>query len=105
MIAGRLRHIAELHKPSATGDAYSTTTGYELVGTARVSLAPLSGSELHSSMQTNSKLVARVWMRYRSDIKASWRLVIDGTTWEVSSPPMDRRQHKAELEILVKVVE
>ena len=105
MKAGKLRGIAELFKPATTGDAYNTAVGYTYVATARVDLAPLNGSEIHSAHQTQGKLVARVWMRYRADIKASWRLVIDGTTWKIASPPMDKKGKKTQLEMLVQVVD
>ncbi len=105
MKAGKLRYVAELLKPAATGDAYSTGTGFTSVGTARVDLAPLNGSEIHSAHQTQGKLVARVWMRYRADIKASWRLVVDGNTWEIASPPMDKKGHKTQLEMLVYLID
>ncbi len=105
MKAGKLRSVAALLKPDTAGDAYSSATGYANVGTARVDLAPLNGSEIHSAHQTQGKLVARVWMRYRADIKASWRLVIDGTTWEIASPPMDKKGKKTQLEMLVQQVD
>ena len=105
MKAGKLRYVAELLKPSTTGDAYNSALGFDSVGTARVDLAPLNGSEIHSAHQTQGKLVARVWMRYRADIKASWRMVIDGNTWEIASPPMDKKGHKTQLEMLVFLID
>ncbi len=105
MKAGKLQSNAELFKPDTAGDTYSTATGYTYVATARVDLAPLNGNEIHSAHQTQGKLVARVWMRYRADIKASWRLVIDGTTWEIASPPMDKKGKKTQLEMLAHVVD
>jgi len=101
MKAGKLRYVATLYKPDTVGDAYNSSKGYASAGTARVDLQPLNGSEIHSAHQTQGKLVARVWMRYRADIKASWRMVINGDTWEIASPPMDKKGHKTQLEMLV----
>ena len=103
--AGKLRHVVTLQQPTTAGDAYnSKSTGYSNVGEDRISFEPLNGRELHEAKQTGSELVARVRMRYRDDIKSSWRIVMDGVTYEVVDPPIDRKHHKTELEMLVKVV-
>lgn len=102
---GQYRKVVTVRQPSATGDAYSTADGsYTDAYTTRCSLMPLRGSDLNAAKQVNAQTQYKVRMRYRSDIVAETRLVIDGVEYEIVGHPTDPSMKKRELEIMVKTV-
>lgn len=104
MRAGRLRFIASLQNPSDTGDAYSTAAGYATVATGlRVDVVPLNGKEVRSSQQDGSEITVEIYARYRSDITAASRLVVDGATYEVVVP-INLRNRNRDLRLQCKAV-
>ena len=106
MRAGNLRHLVSLQSAVKTQDGYGqkieTWSEYAQV---YADIQPLQGRESYNAQQLNSEITVMVKMRYRSDVKAEHRIVYDGTTYEVSAPPINVGLRKRELNLLCKVVE
>jgi SPP1 family predicted phage head-tail adaptor len=80
MRAGALRYRVTLQEPDATG-----TSGYADVATvsADVTFSPASGE----SMQGGGLAAVashRMRLRYRSDVRAEWRVVLSDRTFQIS---------------------
>lgn len=70
----------------------------------RCSLLPLRGGDLQAAKQTSAETQYKVRCRYRADISAETRLIIDQVEYEIVGHPMDPGMKKRELEMLVKTV-
>ena len=104
MKAGRLRWVATLKNPSATGDDYSTAgSGFTTVATdIRCEVKYLNGRELIAAKQTGADVSVEIICRYRADITSASRLEVDGVTYEVISPiPVGQRRQDLRLQCKV----
>ena len=74
--SGSLRHRVTLQKPARIGDQYAgadvTWTDVEDIW---VNIEPMSDRERFFAQQISTLQVHKVRMRYRSDIRQSWRLL------------------------------
>lgn len=75
--AGRLRHRIELQMQHRSQDS---TTGeikvtWQTQAKVWAAIEPLSVREFISSQSKQSEVTARILIRYRPDIDASWRIV------------------------------
>lgn len=87
MRAGRLRFVATLQNPGATGDAYSTAAGYaDVPGAVRCDIRDLNSKDLRAAQQEGSEITVEILCRYRADITSASRLVADGVTYQVIAP-------------------
>lgn len=79
MKTGRLRHHITIQK-SERGQTPSGSVITQWVDVATVSaeVRPVSGRELIASGMQVSEQTIRIWLRYRSDITTSHRIVYDG---------------------------
>jgi SPP1 family predicted phage head-tail adaptor len=87
MRAGKLRHRITLQQP---GDRVTDTVGggstpYVDVATISAEVMPLEGTELFEARKFNPKLSHNVKIRYRTDVKASWRVKFKTRFLEVKS--------------------
>lgn len=84
MRAGRLREAATLQNPAATGDDFSTATGYaDVPGVVRCEIRDLSGKEFRGAQQDGSEVSAEIICRYRADITSASRLVVGVVVYQV----------------------
>jgi SPP1 family predicted phage head-tail adaptor len=79
LAAGRLSHRVTLQQPVQTRDE---TTGevletYADVADVWAAIEPLSAREFIQSAALQAQVVARITIRYRSDVQSTWR-VVDG---------------------------
>lgn len=105
MNAGLLRDKVTLQQPvgETRNDCNEIVAIYESAGTTWARIEPLTGNELFKAKTINAEMSYRVSMRYRSDIKTTWRIV-DGTrTLEILSIA-DRNNRHVELELSCKEV-
>lgn len=73
--AGKLNHRIRLESIGTTQDANGDTVEFwNDEGSCWAEVAPLSAREFFSAAAMQSKVVARVTIRYRSDIQANWRI-------------------------------
>lgn len=93
---GDLNTEGTLQKPrgrQADGGGGYTTTGWMPVDEEAVQdlhVEPLLGSERLRAMQTQANATHRVTIRYRDEVRASYRwLLEDGRVLHIVSPPMD----------------
>ena len=86
--AGTLRHRVAIQQPTET---QSATTGEITVAWATVSgmeslaaeIVPLSAKEFLSAQATQSEIVARIVIRYRTGITAKMRVNHNGTIYNI----------------------
>lgn len=52
-------------------------------GSCWAEVVPLSAKEFVSASSMNSKVVARVTIRYRSDVQANWRIFFRGRYYNI----------------------
>jgi SPP1 family predicted phage head-tail adaptor len=84
LAAGKLRHRVRLERldpvEDSAGVAQDPTTGeiereWVLVATVWAAIEPLSAREFVQSGAGQSQVSARITLRYRSDLNATWRIV------------------------------
>ncbi|WP_272681823.1 phage head closure protein [Providencia sp. PROV129] len=98
MKAGLLRHIvifqrSELVKlPSGARE-----NQWVDIVTTRAEVKPISGRELLASGAEMSEITVRVWMRFRSDINSTCRMVFNGLNYDIQSAIPDVKNTRLEL--------
>lgn len=76
MKAGRLRHQITIQKAEISRDEYgSVITRWVDIATVAAEVKAISGRELMASGMIMSEATVRIWLRYRTDITASHRIV------------------------------
>ena len=85
LAAGRLRHSVDLESRSYAQDPVTgdNTLTWVRQATVRAAIEPLSAREFVAAQATQSEVVARIIIRYRSDIDASWRVVHRGKIYNI----------------------
>lgn len=75
--AGRLRHRIELQRQHRSQDSTTgeITVTWQTQAKVWAAIEPLSVREFISSQSKQSEVTARIVIRYRPDIDASWRIV------------------------------
>ncbi|MCQ8205589.1 phage head closure protein, partial [Vibrio parahaemolyticus] len=65
--------------------------------TTRAEVKPISGRELIASGAEMSEITVRVWMRFRSDINSTCRMVFNGLNDDIHSAIPDVKNTRLEL--------
>lgn len=74
--AGRLRHRVRIEQRTLSqNELGGVLEDWQEVATVWAAIEPLSGRELIAAQQVNSKVTARLVIRYRSDLLPEMRLV------------------------------
>lgn len=83
--AGRLNKRVALQSPtiSQDNDTGATTETWGTVATVWASIEPLSVRDFIASDERQSKVAARITIRYRDDIDATWRVVHKARTYQI----------------------
>lgn len=83
---GQLRHRLEIQRMQSIVDTEGQVTGedWQTVGSAWGKVDPLSAKELLAAQAIQSEIVARVTMRYRTDIDHSCRLLHRGQVFNIA---------------------
>lgn len=91
LAAGKLRHYVEIQarsqSRSSTG-AISWTWAKITNGDEWASIEPLSSREFIAAAAVQSKIAARIVMRYRADVTSGMRVVHNGRVYSIEGPPL-----------------
>lgn len=105
MRAGNLRHYVVIQKnipvkddTGALKDAWSTFAN------AWAAIWPLSGKEVLSGFNIEGQVSHRVRLRYVSGITSSMRILHDGRTLNIVSPPINKDERNIYIELLCEEV-
>jgi SPP1 family predicted phage head-tail adaptor len=86
MRAGELRHRITLKQPVTTTNANEEDiTTYATVATVWAAIDWGSGRRYEAAKQLDAEVQGVIRIRYRSDVKAYWRIEYDGRTFEIIS--------------------
>lgn len=94
MRGGHLRHRITLQQPTRTdtdGDGHLLTT-FTTVATLSANVRISGGSEDLEHRQKRGSIDALVELRYSpttAAIRADWRFLFNGQTFEITAPPVD----------------
>lgn len=84
--SGQLRHRVSLQKPERAQDPVTgeLITTWSEVAKIWTKVEPLSVREFITAQATQSKISARITMRYRAGLDASMRIVHRGTVYNIA---------------------
>lgn len=81
-----LDRTAVVESPTATRDAYGATIpGWAEVATVRAAIGPVQGNELRLDGAVSAVQLHMLTLRWRADITAKCRVLIDGRTLNIRS--------------------
>lgn len=91
MRSGKLRHRVTIERPGQAQDPDTgeMLPGWVYVATVWASVEPLSAREFIAADAGQSKISAKVVMRYRSGIDATMRLLHRGQAYNIHAPLPD----------------
>ena len=77
MNAGRLRFRVDIQQPVETQNSYGEpeVTWTDVATGIWAGIEPLRGREFFAARQVNAEIESRIVMRYRSDVKAKYRIL------------------------------
>lgn len=102
--AGSLRHRATIQYPTRAGGGYNgSTVTWTTLATVWAAVEPLSGREYIAAQQEQVEVSTRIRIRYRRDVTAFMRVVIEGHTYEVITP-LDFEARHRELQLMCREV-
>lgn len=97
----RLNHRITLQRRVAGTDTLGQpSTEWEDVATVWANVEPLRGREFFAAGQMQAAADARISIRYRSDVSATWRAEWKGTHYAFVAPPANVRGESEFLEIM-----
>lgn len=83
--AGSLRHRITLQRPVVAVSAYGEhSTSWEAVADVWADFHPSSVREFIASQQVQSQITARVVIRFRDDVDATWRIAYRGKVYDIA---------------------
>lgn len=94
--AGALRHRITIQRKLQVKDRFGSpaaTVEWEDVATVWAALDATRGSEFFAAQQTQSTVLQRIRIRYRSDVTSAMRILYQDTVYNVISVLQDNR-HK-----------
>ncbi len=88
---GRLRHWVRIEQfVSSRGSDGVLIEGWELVAETWASIEPLSAREFVAASATQSKVTARITIRYRDGIEPTMRIVHRGNLYNIEGVLADK---------------
>jgi SPP1 family predicted phage head-tail adaptor len=98
MMAGPMDRRATLQSPvvtrTAAGDAVTAWTD---VATVWAGKRDVRGREFLAAAATQAELDTTIMIRWRADVRPSWRVVMDGRTYDIESAAEIGRRDALEL--------
>ena len=85
MRAGKYKHKVTLLSPTHDTSGLGDTVTWNTVTTVWASIEPAAGSEMFRQGQISAEISHIISMRYRRDIKPSWRISFKGRTFLLKS--------------------
>lgn len=106
MRSAQLRQKATLQQDTGTGrdSAGGVVPNWVNVAIVRAQKVHQSAREFFAASKVNAELTDLFIIRYRADIDAKMRLVVDGKNYDIIGAP-DPDGRRRELHVLCKVVE
>lgn len=105
MRAGRLRNRLQLQSAVEARNGYGEVIQtWSTVATVWGSVEPLQGREYQLARQTQAETTVRMRIRYRADVRPSWRVRWQGRNYEIVDAQADERRTELQL-MCVDVVE
>ena len=105
MNPGRLNRRVTLQSQTVSRDsAGQAKPVWTSVATVWAAVLPLRGKEYFESSKMNSEITVRIIIRYRADVRTSWRVVSGGSAYNIVEiiNPADGRK---ELQLMCSHVE
>lgn len=92
LAAGRLRHRIVLQSPSYTQNQTTGENVLSWITQAEVwaAIEPLSAREFIAAQATQSEVSARIVIRYRPDVNATWRILHRGRVFNINGVLADQ---------------
>lgn len=93
MLAGPLDRRATLQRPVLSrGAAGEALTAWQTVATVWASKRDVRGREFLAAGMTQAEMETTIVIRYRDDVAPTWRVVLDGRTYDIQgSAELGRR--------------
>lgn len=105
MRAGRLRNRLQLQSAVEARNGYGEVIqAWSTVATVWGSVEPLQGREYQLARQTQAETTVRMRIRYRADVRPSWRVRWEGRHYEIVDAQANERRTELHL-MCVDVVE
>jgi len=105
MNPGKLNHRVTLQRQEITRDtAGQGKTVWTTVATVWAAVLPLRGREFFESARINSEITVRFIIRYRADVKPSWRVLHGGNGYDIVEI-INPEDGKRELQLMCKRVD
>ncbi len=90
--AGRLRHRVAIEARSTSRDSATGAVAYTWAkitnGDVWAAIEPLSTREFVAANAVQSKVTARIVIRYRADVTAAMRVNHNGRIYSIEGPPL-----------------
>lgn len=96
MNSGRLRHEVNIQQPVEVQNTFGEpeVTWMNVAVRVPAGIEPLRGREYFAAKQINAEIEARVIMRYRTDVKAKFRIVHGDNEYYIYSVINVGERHK-----------
>ena len=102
MQAGKLdRQIILKSYSSVTDNMGGITETYTTVATVWADVIALRGTQFFAAQQVNSAITTKFRIRYRDDVKATWRIEWKGREFDIIGQPIEVGRNET-LEIMAK---
>jgi len=84
MNPGRLNRRVTLQSQTVSRDAVGQAKSvWTDAATVWAAVLPLRGKEYFESAKVNSEITVRIIIRYRADVKPSWRAIAGGDSYDI----------------------
>ena len=87
--AEELKQRVTLQRPTETNTKGEISVTWTDVAKVWARVKPLAGREYDYAAQVRAEIPHRVWIRYRSDVSANWRLRYNGRSLYLLGPPVN----------------
>lgn len=100
MRAGRLRHKVIIQTPTEVNDSQGQPIKtWSTYAQPFASVEPLNGNELFTASGVNSKVIARIRLRYLAGLTTKMRILFDNRYYNIESP-IDPAERNAEIVLM-----
>lgn len=84
LAAGKLRHTISIQRETRTADGMGgSSITWAQIAAPRAFIRPMSGGERFQAMRIEANVTHRIYIRYRSDITTSDRIVYQGRVMQI----------------------
>ena len=103
MRIGDLKHMITLQAPTLTPDGMGGhKTTWADIATVWAAIWPVSANEQVKNMQVAGEITHRVRIRYRANIRPSWRVKFGDRYFNIVGPPVNTEMRNEWLDLVCK---